>query len=733
MKLISVLTEYQAWNLNRPFYYLYKGKRKIPLYGRVKIDFNHRSSVGFIVGVEEKQDNIDEIIDTSSIAYKEIMDEDIIDEDALLSDELLELAKQVSEYYVSPLMTVLQAMLPLSLSPKRTALKGPKIKYDYFLVTDKAEDETLTAKQKEIYRLVALHQPVLKKEAGSPSIVKKLLDNGYFKLKKREHYRLRVMDESFDYEKKVLTPKQQEAMEAVLNAPQNVFLIEGVTGSGKTEIYLHLIEHYLKEDAGIIYLVPEISLTPRLVSLLKNRFGDQVAILHSGLTPSERYDEYRKMRDGKAKVAIGARSAVFSPIKNLKLIIIDEEHVESYKQDVPPFYHAREVAILRANITGAKVVLGSATPSFETRARALKGKYGYYLLKERINGNIKIDYQIIDLKTPHIFGNLSDKLSLPLIEKINEKLSKGEQVLLLMNRRGYWTGVTCANCNHMMTCPDCGSVLTYHRSDNLLKCHHCGHVEEFPKVCPVCGARNFRRVGFGIERVEEDLHTLFPDKKIARLDSDISRLSFETSKLLRDFYERKYDILLGTQIIAKGHDFPYVTLSAVVLADIGLTLPTFRASERSFELISQMVGRSGRSSLKGEALIQTFNPDHYAITLGAKQDYDTFYKREMRERYLNQNPPYFFLYLLIVKGKENEETMNEAISIRDYLRKELPNDKVIGPFTPYYSMMDGKFRKQIIIKIKNQDETRSVLRNLLQTYKSGGRISLQVNADPMDY
>ena len=733
MKIVEVLTEYGTRSLDRTFSYLYEGTKKIGERFRVQISFGPQKVIGFVLRVEETSKTKEELEKEKGFAFKFLKNEDILDEEPLLDESLFELAKEVASYYFSPLINVLQTMLPPSLSPRKSSLKAPKIAYEKWVrILDKNE-EGLTDKQIELLRLIALRGPILKKEAGSASILGKLVEKKKVEIYLEEKHRLKLREEERE-EPHSLTLTQEEAYQYLLRSEKEVNLLEGVTGSGKTEVYLHLAEDYLKKDKGVLFLVPEINLTPALMDYCLRRFGKNVAILHSGLSGAERYDEYRRISSGQARVVVGARSAVFSPIKNLGLIILDEEHVESYKQDNAPFYHAREVAIMRAKNEKAKVVLGSATPSLETRARALKGVYGYVTMKKRVNERPLPKTTIVDLTDRHNFGKESEKISLPLLSKIKEKLDRHEQVLLLLNRRGYWTGIECPRCGHIFVCPKCAGNMTYHKEDNMLKCHHCGHVERYPECCPNCGYTKLRRVGYGTERVVKEISDLFPTAKVARMDSDIGKVSREVETILRDFKDGKYDILVGTQMIAKGHDFPLLTLSAVVLADIGLALPTYRAAERTFELIAQAVGRSGRSQKTGEALIQTYNPNNYAIVFGAKQDYDSFFAYEMRERKIAQYPPYTYLLLLNFSSTKEEKCDQAAMDFKNAIAaQKFENVTLLGPLVPYFSMEAGKYRRSLLIKYKKREVLDNYMRELLNRFSSLGGVSISINVDPLDY
>jgi len=731
VKIIDVLTEYTTSNLDRSFSYLYKGEKTIAERFRVQISFNNKSVMGFVINVQETPLSAQELAKERGYELQEIKEEDIIDEEPLLSKELMELASKVADYYFAPLISVLQAMLPKSLSPRLSSLKGPKIAYEKWVEVLDASENGLTDKQIEVLRLIANNSPLLKKEVGSSSILKKLIDSGHVRLFYQEKNRLEIplQEREVPHE---MTPIQKKAYADILASEKKVILLQGVTGSGKTEVYLRLSEHYLAKNKSVLMLVPEINLTPVMVEYFSRRFGKKVAILHSELTPGERYDEYRRIAKGDAQIVVGARSAIFAPLSNLGLIILDEEHVESYKQENKPYYHAREVAIMRGEMEGAKVVLGSATPTLETKARAQKGVYGYAEMNERINRHPLPKTYIIDLRDSRNRSKQSEKLSYPLISKMNEKMARNEQILLLLNRRGYWTGIECPKCGYIFTCPECGGNLTYHKEDEMLKCHHCGYVRQYPSECPECGNYHLRRIGYGTERLLKEVEDLFPSYLSKRIDSDVGKVSRNIEKILHEFRDGKFSILVGTQMIAKGHDFPLVTLAAVVLADIGLSLPTYRASERTFELIAQAVGRSGRAEKGGEALIQTCNPEHYAIKYGAKQDYEGFYQKEMEERHIAKYPPYVYLILVEFVGANEEKTIMAANEFRKELDSRSLPLETLGPILPFYAIQNGKHRRNLLIKFKSREAVEHALREMLKKYASRGGINVTYNVDPLD-
>lgn len=731
MLILQVLTQYGKLSLNRPFSYAYSGSKKVGTRFRVSVPFNNRPIMGFVISISETTKSLDELEKLNGYRLNEVID--VIDQEPLLSDELMDLASSCAEYYMSPLINVLQSMLPKSLSPRLSSLKGPKIAYEKW-VSILSNDETgCSDKQIEVLRLVSKNKEVLRKEAGSISVVETLIRKGKLRVFLKEKTRYVIPEEEREVPHE-MSNDQRKAFEDILGSKQNVVLLEGVTGSGKTEVYLRLSEYYLNQRKNVLMLVPEISLTPIMVEYFSRRFGSIVAILHSGLTQGQKYDEYRRIARGEARVVVGARSAVFAPLSDIGLIVIDEEHVESYKQESAPYYHAREVAIMRGEKIGAKVVLGSATPSFETRARAGRGVYGIAKLENRINDLGLPETSIIDLREKGVFSKKSRIFSQVLIDKIQEKLEKKEQIILLINRRGYSSYVACRTCGHAFVCPNCGGNLSYHNEDGLLKCHHCDYVVSYPTRCPKCGSQSIGRIGFGTEKIMKEVETIFPEAKAIRVDSDVGKISGNADKALLAFRKGEADILVGTQMIAKGHDFPNVTLVGDVLADIGLNLPSYRASERTFELITQVVGRAGRAEKEGEAIIQTYNPGHYAIVFGADQNYEGFYRREMQMRKISKYPPYSYLLLISFISK-NETRANEAALIfkEDLLKMELEATSIIGPSSPYYSLLGDLKKKTLLIKFREREEIVKIVASMTQKRSGRGGVDIDVEVDPLDY
>ena len=538
---------------------------------------------------------------------------------------------------------------------------------------------------------------------------------------------------------KKLTAEQAQATNAVDQAIDEkqaaTFLLEGVTGSGKTEVYLQIIQHALAQGKSALMLVPEISLTPQIVRQFKARFGDQVALLHSALSDGERYDEWRRIEKGDAQVVVGARSAIFAPIKNLGVIIMDEEHETSYKQEDMPRYHARDVAQWRGQYHHCPVVLGSATPSLESRARAQKGVYQWLRLTKRINGKDLPHVQLVDMRQAVRYAPTTD-ISQELATEIQKKLALNEQVVLMLNRRGYSSFLMCRECGEVIKCPNCDISLTYHKDTNSLKCHYCGHEEPVPQVCPNCHSKAVRYFGTGTQRVEKELTELFPTARILRMDVDTTRRKGAHERILDEFGKHHADILLGTQMIAKGLDFPNVTLVGVLNADTSLGLPDFRASERTFQLLTQVSGRAGRAEKEGNVLIQTYNPDHYAIQYAQRQDYEHFFGKEMQVRHQGGYPPYYYTIQITASARTEADAAQKMFQIRGEIVNYLSQNAVIlGPTPQSIMRINNRYYYQLVIKYKNEPQLENYLQNLLLTSQKEERNGLQIviDRDPMNF
>ena len=536
-----------------------------------------------------------------------------------------------------------------------------------------------------------------------------------------------------------LNPEQRQARDAVVSAIgslQPPFLLQGITGSGKTEVYLQIIQGALDKGKTAILLVPEISLTPQMTERFIARFGEQVAILHSGLSNGEKYDEWRKVERGDAQVVVGARSAIFAPLKNLGVMIIDEEHEATYKQDSNPRYHAREVAILRAQYNQAALVLGSATPSLESRARAGKGVYQHLRLTQRANPLATIpEVQVIDFRD-YIGQNETSNFTPPLLEAIQDRLAKKEQVVLMLNRRGYSSFVMCRECGTVDTCPNCDISLTLHMDTKTMNCHYCGFSKDIPQNCPNCKSHSIRYYGTGTQKAYDELAELFPQARILRMDVDTTRKKGSHQALLDQFGRGEADILLGTQMIAKGLDFPNVTLVGVLNADTALNLPDFRSSERTFQLLTQVAGRAGRAEKAGQVLIQSYNPQHYAIRFAKDQDYEGFYAYEMGIRRQLGYPPYYFTIGITLSHKKEEEVVKRAYEVMNILRSGLSEtSNILGPTPKPIARTHNLYHYQILIKYRLEDELGPTLNQVLALTqeRENSELRLSIDHEPQQF
>lgn len=531
-----------------------------------------------------------------------------------------------------------------------------------------------------------------------------------------------------------LNTEQQQAVSRILAAEAQgeatTFLLEGITGSGKTEVYLQSIAEILNKGKTAMMLVPEIALTPQMVQRFKSRFGKAVAVLHSGLSQGEKYDEWRKIERGEAQVVVGARSAVFAPLQKIGLIIIDEEHEATYKQEDTPRYHARDLAIWRSQYHHCPVILGSATPSLESRARAQKKRYELLYLTQRAHENAQLpSVTIVDLKEEYAQKNTST-FSRLLQEKISNRLQQKEQIVLLLNRRGYSSFMMCRDCGYVLPCPNCDISLTLHMDVKKMRCHYCGHQENIPKKCPDCQGEKIRYYGTGTQKVEEELQARFPSARILRMDVDTTRKKGAHEKILKAFEEQEADILLGTQMIAKGLDYPNITLVGVLNADTALNLPDFRSSERTFQLLTQVSGRAGRGAKPGEVIVQTFNPEHHSIVLAQAQDYEAFYQQEMILRHQSGYPPFYFTVKITVSHPAEQVVAKKSYQIAEQLKNGLsPESRILGPTPSGIARIKNRYYYQIILKYKHEVHLHRMLREILETSQSEQRKNLYVSID----
>jgi primosomal protein N' (replication factor Y) len=524
-----------------------------------------------------------------------------------------------------------------------------------------------------------------------------------------------------------------QIQQAICARTFRTFLLHGVTGSGKTEVYLTAIEAVLAQGRSALLMVPEIALTPQMAGQFFARFGDRVAILHSAFTDVERSEQWRRIRSGAASVVVGTRSGVFAPVRNLGLIVVDEEHDGSYKQEETPRYNGRDVAIVRAQAAGACVVLGSATPSLESRYNAERGKYTLIELPGRIEARPMPTVELIDMRHEFLETRKQATFSRKLVDAVTARLENGEQTIILLNRRGFSSFVACRACGERVNCMNCSLTLTYHKRDRRLLCHVCGYAEKVPSICPKCASEHIYFLGLGSERVEEELHQAFPRARVARLDRDTVTGKRHYETILHDFREGHYDILVGTQMIAKGHDIPNVTLVGVVSADIGLGMPDFRAAERTFQLLTQVAGRAGRGNVPGIVLMQTINPDHYAVRLAAAHDYQAFYEKELNFRRMMHYPPFAAMANILVRAEKKEAAMRMSSDLGYKLTPPPDQLRVMGPAEAPVPRLKNEYRYQFLIKAASRKALNETLQRIraFALERKWGATALVIDVDPL--
>lgn len=719
--VVGVLVQLSSQNVDRVFDYLVPEHLipSIKVGVRVLVPFGKQNLEGFILEIKTNSDR----------ELKEIYS--ILDKDVILNDELLLLGKEIQNTTLSTLISAYQVMLPKALKAKAGVTISKKYQ-TFYEIKDKEYIPSSLA-QRRILELFSETKIISRKVLLeiSSSALSTLLEKGVLSEIKEEDYRMKY-DIKRDT-KKVLTKAQQNVVDSVLNDQRHVpFLLFGVTGSGKTEVYMQIIEKVLKKGKTAIILVPEISLTPQMIEQFSNRFGNQIAALHSALSEGEKYDEWRRIARGEANIVIGARSAIFAPLKNIGIIIMDEEHSDSYKQgDKNPRYHARDIAIWRGKYHSCPVLLGSATPSLESMARARKGVYELVTLQERVNGKMLPEVEIIDMNQES--KRSSYHITNTLLKNLNDCIKRGDQAILFLNRRGFSTFVTCKNCSEVIKCPNCDITLTYHKSNKMLRCHYCGYATPLPKECPKCHENSLSDLGVGTEKIEEELHILLPSVKVLRMDVDTTSKKGAHKKMIDAFRNHEYDILLGTQIVAKGLDFSDVTLVGVINADTSLNIPDFRSSENTYSLLSQVAGRSGRSSKTGKVLIQTFNPDHYAISFVKHHDYLGFYNEEMKIRKRLGYPPFYFLCYLKISGKEADYLFQESLKIKRSLERNLQYTTILGPTTLAVFKVNNIYRYGIILKYKKEDMLYDILLKIQNHYKNNHKIKVDIDFNPSHF
>lgn len=719
------IIEYPVKSLDKAFSYKVPSDLidKLKVGMKVLVPFNNRYVHGIVLKLTNTYEGTYELKEIASIE----------DEFLILNKELLMLGRYMQSLTLCNLITAYQTMLPSALKVKEQTkdyneyekvilLNKPKEEIEEFIQTHKKSNKTKILSD-------LLERDEINRKNANASSLRELIKLELVKEEKRIKKSVYVKGTK---NTKVLTEEQQHAFDTISNSLDvaKTFLLYGVTGSGKTQIYIKLIEKVIARGKTALLLVPEISLTEQIVSIFYDAFGSDVAILHSGLSVKEKYEEYLKILKGKIKIVIGTRSAVFAPLTNIGIIIMDEEHSDTYKQDNTPRYHARDLAIKRSEYHHCPLVLGSATPSLESMARAQKKVYELITLKHRANNLPLPEVFIVDMKSELEHRNFV--ISKLLDTKIKECLNNKEQVILLLNRRGFSTFITCSNCGFTYKCPHCEISLTYHKNANTLRCHYCGYTKIKDDICPECHERGLNYMGMGTEKLEQMIQEKYPDAKVIRMDADTTTKKGAHDKIIKAFKNEEYNVLIGTQMISKGLDFPKCTLVGVISADSSLNIPDFRSSERTFSLLDQASGRAGRSTIPGSVVIQTFNPDNETIKAVKNHDYDEFYAKEMKVRKILKYPPYYYLANIKIASKDYHVASTEASKIKKYLENNLDETSIIlGPSTASNFKRNNIYRFSITIKYRFDDKLMKTLKDLDGIYATHKNCFLELDINPL--
>ena len=720
----EILIEYNNKTIDKTFTYLIPKllKDKIKIGMQVRIPFNKKIINGFVLRIYDDFQ--------SDYSLKEI--DSIVLENFILNKELLQLGKYLKNITLCSLVSAFNTMLPSSLKIEKN---HDYSKYKTYIELNKSPLEIEAylktikyPKQIEILTEL-LNGNSIEKNKENSNTVKTLVKKTLVKEVKKQVYRI-----NYDYvkleTKPVMSEEQAIAVEAVELNKHLTYLLYGVTGSGKTEVYMNLIENVSKSGKSSLLLVPEISLTTQMIDRIYRRFGSEVAIFHSGLSNGEKYDEYQKIYNGEVKIVVGTRSAIFTPLQNIGLIILDEEHSSTYKQESTPKYNAIDIAKWRGKYNNCPVILGSATPKLEDMYQAVNGTYKLLKLTKRIGKAVLPKISLVDMKIE--LQHKHPIISRLLEEKIQERLQNKEQIMLLLNRRGYSTTVTCRACGFVYKCPHCDITLTFHKDSNSLRCHYCGYTKIKSEICPSCGGRSLNFMGLGTEKLEQELKQMFPLARISRMDVDTTTKKGAYATLINDFAKEKFDIMVGTQMISKGLDFPKVTLVGIINADTSLNIPDFRSGEVTYELLSQVSGRAGRKTSNGEVVIQTFNPDNPYINFVKMNDYKAFYKYEMQFRKNTMYPPFCYLINILITGKEMNLVIQESNNVFNYINKNTSQDtKVYGPNMASIGKISNLYRYQVIIKYKVDKNLFSVLKYLDGMYASNKNVNLDIDINPL--
>ena len=725
----EIILNSEALEIDRPFTYKIpvELEEKVQVGQIVKVPFGmgNKTSEGFVLSIKgENEVNISFKVKKISAI---ITDEPIIDEDDI------KLINFLREKYLCKYIDAFRLLIPVGI------MKGAKSKSKKVIVF-KSDDLSCIKKPEGYIEIINFLKENSGKYTKSELInvnsisqykLNKLIEKGLLVVEEETVFRYNNRTYNIDCEKE-LTFEQKHVLDEYNNSGNNLFLLKGVTGSGKTEVYMRMVEEVLEKNQSAIVLVPEISLTPQMIERFKGRFGRDVALFHSKLSDGERFDEWFRVKEGKAKLVVGARSAIFLPVKNLGLIIIDEEHENTYKSDQNPKYQTKEVAEFLSEQKGCRVVLGSATPTIETYYRALTGDLKLLELNSRVDGKAMPPMKVIDMRNELRSGNIS-LFSRELFRDMQEKLSKGEQIILFLNRRGFSTFVSCRSCGYVFKCEECDISMTYHRS-GLLVCHYCGKTKRAPQKCPKCDSKYVKFFGAGTERVEEEVKKYFKDARVLRMDVDTTRGKDSYEKIYNTFKEGKADILIGTQMISKGLDFKNVTLVGILAADMSINIPDYRASERTFQIITQVAGRAGRGEKQGKVVIQTYTPEHYSLEYAVNYDYEGFYEKEFTVRALMKYPP--FGKILLINGISKKEDLLKNFMhkisnvIKPLVEKEVEVD-ILGPIPCLVAKVKENYRWQIVIKGEFESEFAKKIKELLydenKNVYNDIRISMDIN------
>lgn len=720
----DILVEYTNKAIDKTFTYIvpdnYKNIIKVGM--KVKVPFSNKIINGIVLKIKKTYDDEYELK-----SIKELINPEIV-----LNKELISLGKFLSEKTLCTKIVAYQTMLPSALKVKNQEHNYNK--YDIYIVLNKDTneiDEYIKNNQRSKAQIDVLNRlknnKLLKKDL-SLSAVKKLLELNLVKEEYIQKYRINYEDNN-NHKKIKLNDEQLSVINNVNLSENKTYLLHGVTGSGKTEVYMNLIEKVVKNGKSAIMLLPEISLTTQMINRFYDKFKNNVAIFHSALSDGEKYDEYLKIIRKEVNIVIGTRSAIFTPLENIGIIIIDEEHSDTYHQDTNPRYSAIDMAKFRCAYNKCPLILGSATPTLESMVRAKKGVYELLELPNRVNNQKLPDIKIVNMEEEYKKGRTI--ISEELENKIRDRLEKKEQVILLLNRRGFSTIVSCKSCGYTYKCQHCDITLTYHKTNNTMRCHYCGYTKIIDKICPECKLEALSFLGLGTEKLETSLNKIFDSARIIRMDVDTTSKKGSHEKIINDFKDHKYDILLGTQMISKGLDFPLVTLVGVINADASLNIPDFRSGERTFELLSQVSGRAGRDKVPGEVIIESFNPDNIYLECVKENSYENFYNYEMTNRRKLKYPPYYYLVNIRISGKNLDNVFKEVNSVYRYLRKNLANEtNIFNPTPASILKVNNIYRYQILIKYRYDGYLINTLKKLDEIYANNKNIDFIVDFNP---